>query len=70
MTAKDVKVLEQASKSIFTSFPVPIMISKSLQTAGTQKPTNGMVEGTDTKVDFTLHNDCNERQDLRCKNAT
>lgn len=27
-------------------------------------------EGTDTKVDFTLHNDCNERQDLRCKNAT
>ena len=37
--------MEQASKSIFTSFPVPIMLRESLQTAGTHKLTNGVLKG-------------------------
>lgn len=47
MTAKDVALLEQASKSIFTSFPVPIMLRESLKEAGTQKLANGMLTCAD-----------------------
>lgn len=56
MTADDVKVLEQSSKSIYTSFPVPIMIRKSLQTAGTQKITNGVLEGADVNFLMLFNN--------------
>ena len=47
MTAKDVALLEKASKSIFTSFPVPIMLRESLKEAGTQKLANGMLTCAD-----------------------
>lgn len=47
MTAKDVALLEQASKSIFTSFPVPIMMRESLKEAGTQNLANGMLKCAD-----------------------
>lgn len=47
MTAKDVALLEQAPKSIFTSFPVPIMLRESLKEAGTQKSANGIFKCAD-----------------------
>ena len=56
MTAKDVAVLEQASKSIFTSFPVPIMLRESLQTAGAQKLTNGVLKGEDVHFLMLFNN--------------
>ena len=56
MTADDVEVLEQSSKSIYTSFPVPIMIRKSLQTAGTQELTNGVLKGADVNFLMLFNN--------------
>lgn len=56
MSAKDVELLEQASKSIFTSFPVPIMLRESLQTAGTHKLTNGVLKGEDVHFWMLFNN--------------
>lgn len=45
MTAKDLAVLEQAQKAIFTSFPVPIIVRESLYKPVGQVITNGLLKG-------------------------
>lgn len=52
MTAKDLALLEQAQKSIFTSFPVPIIVRESLNEPGGQVIFNGLLKGE--KISFLM----------------
>lgn len=56
MTAKDIAVLEQASKSIFTSFPVPIMLRETLKAAGSHSLNNGVLKGEDVHFLMLFNN--------------